>query len=221
VIIIGDVEDIVENLKDKPYPIYYLYNHYNTGFEFKLPSFIDRIREVNYLRDLGLLEFYSHESKHLHLKPTKFTNNGIIVYNLLEQMGILTIFNDIPLDSSNSFKAHYYNKLNEISKEIQLLESHFYKLLVKNIGGIGRWLNRGKSRIKVIKFELKEKTELIEICKLDYEFYCLTCKQFVEQDIEIIFNLDNFDRNPRLIECRVCGSPYHLCPIFECFYPLK
>lgn len=111
-------EDIINDLKDSPYNALFLYKLYTKGIDFKLPYFINRVKEVNYLREKRLIEFISGDTKHQHYKPTKFTEKGLEIYKELEKEGFFTIFEDIPLNSKDAFKSKYYQKLDKLKDKI-------------------------------------------------------------------------------------------------------
>jgi len=50
-------EELIQKLLDNPNALYLLYQLNKTGFDCNLPTFIDRAKEVNFLKDLGITEF--------------------------------------------------------------------------------------------------------------------------------------------------------------------
>ena len=185
------------------------------GSSTQLPPFIDRIKEVNFLINLGLIEFIT--SKHIHLKHTKFTKKGLKIYEELKNLGINTIFEKIPLSSEYAFKGQYYEKLEEIQKYFKYPESEIYKLLFNKIN---KWLkpNNIEFRVdKVLPIEIQDNDEKI---KISYQIKCCGCNNTISQEIEIIYNF-KLKMDPITIKCGLCSETYKFCPYFNCLYSIS
>lgn len=218
VITMVDLEDIVEELKDKPFLLFYLYNKYLTGDDTRLPKFISRKKVVIDLIKLGLIEFINPTK--LHFKETKFTDLGIEVYLKMESEGIFTVFHDISLYSRNAFITRYESKLNLLKDTIKYPQSVFYKIILKNIGDFNKWNRNGNVDYRVTEIKLIEKDEEFEILRIFYEFYCIICQKNITQSIELKFSFDDDDNLPFQIKCNECKSIFRICKKFQCFISL-
>lgn len=211
-------EELIQKLLDNPNALYLLYQLNKTGFDCNLPTFIDRAKEVNFLKDLGIIEFISE--KKIHYRATKFTKKGNSLYKKLDKKGIFTAFYNISLDSEFSFKEYYYEKIKRIEEEIKFPESVIYRILIKYIKGINIWFKIGNYEILIKDLKPLEISEDYEIWSIDFEFICNICKQKSENHLEIKYDIDNINRNPRRIHCDKCKAIYMLCPFLNCFYGL-
>ncbi len=216
-----EIMEMAEKLKDRPYALFYLYNKYTTHNEFNIPNFIDRVKEVKYLIKLGLIRFSVKPGKHLHKKNTLFTEKGNRVYEFIYKQGLLAAFSDIPLQGSSAFKAHYYSKIDRILEDIKIPESEALQILMSKIPGLNQWFKPSKLKLKINNVILINKTEHLETLKYEIDFKCETCVQDISPVIEIVYNFDDINKNPNLVICPKCGTHYHLCLFFECFYSLS
>lgn len=217
---LNSAEDIINELKDSPYSALFLYKLYTKGIDFKLPYFINRVKEVNYLREKGLIEFISGDAKHQHYKPTKFTEKGLEIYKELEKEGFFTIFEDIPLNSKNAFKSKYYQKLDKLKDKIKHPESEIYKILIEKFPGLDKWWKPGSIKLNIKGIEPLEITEDNEILKFTLEFNCEICKKLINTSIQITYDIEDIDRSPREVRCPFCNTLYYLCPLLGCFYSI-
>jgi len=213
-----DVTHIVEILKDKPFLLYYLYNKYQTGDDLRLPKFINRRKVVLDLINLGLIEFITSIKKHLHFKDAKFTDLGNTVYIKLDSLGIFTIFDNISLISRDSFITQYESKLNILEDKIKYPQSVFYKIILKNIGDLNKWIRNGNVDYRVLEIVLVKKTEEFEILKVLFEFKCEFCAKNMSYLKDLTFYFDNDDNLYFQIKCNNCELTHWICKKFQCFY---
>ncbi|KKK40758.1 hypothetical protein LCGC14_0943890 [marine sediment metagenome] len=212
------VSDIVENLKDKPFLLYYLYNKYLTGVDTRLPKFINRKKVILDLLHLKLIDFTTAGKKSMHFKDTKFTNLGNEVYEKLDSIGLFTIFQNISLYSKDSFTAQYESKLCILEESIRYPQSIYYKIILKSIGDLKKWKRHGNVDYRVLEIKLRTKNEEFEILEILFEFNCKICQKKIKQLEVLTYFIDNDDNLTFQIKCNECNTPYRICKKFQCFY---
>lgn len=215
---LSSLKDLVKELRDRPYALYYLYRLYTTGRE-ETPNFFDRIRIVKFLRKEKLIEPTVGKKKHLHIESNRITPNGVEICVLLNKTGYFEILRNIPLNSKEAFNAYYFGELIEIDKYSKYPESIIYPILS---GNINKYNGRIHSKIeitikKLILIDLKDN---IETWKIIYDLKCLLCKESTIQEIMIEFNIDNINRNPFKITCSKCNSIYFIGSFLDYAYDI-
>lgn len=214
-----DIFDETEKLLiDNPYSLYFIFMIKNSGFDFELPRFIERKREVKILLKHGLIKFLT--GKHTHYKPTDLTDKGKAVYKTLDKNNIFNTFNGIPLNSEYAFKEHYYSKLKLIEEQSQYSDSIIYPVLLKNIIEINKWIKFKDIELKITNLILLEIQESLEIWEIHYELGCIFCRNSHKQKLKIKYDVSQFKYQPIKIKCEYCGASYMLCPLLNCLYSL-